>query len=144
MLAWLTLESSSLFFDSFLFGLFFFFLGTLRIFFAELPHCVNHSVRTEFTLPSTVQCMQNKTDAGPLGAPQHSSSNLDRRLRPFWLTQGGQEESILVKLGAAGGAGFGQFWAAESASFGPGTTDFRRFWPFLGRQDARFGSNLDR
>ena len=27
---------------------------------------------------------------------------------------------------------------------GPGTADFRRFWPFLGRRDARFWSNLGR
>ena len=46
----LTVESSSLFFDSFLFGLFFFFFfgGLANFFFAELPHCVNHSVRTNF------------------------------------------------------------------------------------------------
>ena len=37
------------FFDSFLFGLFFFFFGGLaNFFFAELPHCVNNSVRTDF------------------------------------------------------------------------------------------------
>ena len=36
-------------FYSFLFGLFFFLFGGLaKFFFAELPHCVNHSVRTEF------------------------------------------------------------------------------------------------
>ena len=29
--------------------------------------------RPKFTLPPSVQCMQDKTDAGPLGAPQHSS-----------------------------------------------------------------------
>ena len=40
---------STFFFDSFLFGLFFFFFGDLaKFFFAELPHCVNHSVRTVF------------------------------------------------------------------------------------------------
>ena len=49
--AWLTLESSSLFFDSFLFSLFSFFFGDLpekKI--AELPHYVNYSVRTVFFL----------------------------------------------------------------------------------------------
>ena len=35
------------FFYSFLFGLFF-GGGALQIFFSELPHCVSHSVRTNF------------------------------------------------------------------------------------------------
>ena len=56
-------------------------------------HTVNGSTRERiklqflrklrFTLPSTVQCMQNKTDAGPLGA-------LLREERIFLMAQNGR------------------------------------------------------
>ena len=52
-----------------------------------------------------------------------------------------------VKFGQIGGgrwANFDLFLAAESATLGPGTADFRQFWPSLGRQGARFRSNLER
>ena len=39
----------------------------------------------QFALPSTVQCMQNKTDAGPLGA-------LLREERIFLMAQNGRKD----------------------------------------------------
>ena len=41
--------------------------------------------KLQFTLPSTVQCMQNKTDAGPLGA-------LLREERIFLTAQNGRTD----------------------------------------------------
>ena len=41
--------------------------------------------KLQFTLPSTVQCMQNKTDAGPLGA-------LLREERIFLMAQNGRKD----------------------------------------------------
>ena len=42
-----------------------------------------------------------------------------------------------------GGGNFGPFWAAKSADFGPSGQPKPQFWPFLGRRDPRFWSNLD-
>ena len=70
-------------------------------------------------------------------------SNLERQLDPSWLTR----ERQLVNFDRIGGrrwAIFGSVWAAQSPTLGPRTVYFRQCWPFLGRQDARFRSNLER
>ena len=80
-----------------------------------------------------------------LGAPRRPISvKLGTLTPPIWVER---MAANLVDFGQIGGgrwANFAYFPAVGSTSFGPMTAHFCHFWPFSGRQDARFRSNLER
>ena len=57
---------------------------------------------------------------------------------------GAPKRSSLVKFGVARGPILVNFGPPSRPVWAPGTANFRRFWPFVGRRDARLWSILDR